>query len=108
MTVDNAPAGFDNRGKGKVRNGFRHSGKADELIVQLTSGEKTVERRARDISRSGIFVEDINDMQPGQAVRLSIPYPDRHLHITIDGKVVRVTDEGVAIQFEISSFDLEG
>ena len=57
----------------------------------------------RDLSIGGLFLE-VDPSQGsffvGQELTLSIPYPDGKKHIKIQGKVVRITRQGIGVVFD--------
>ncbi len=84
-----------------------HPRKAFRLYVKMTHGRTTREHRARDISLGGIFVETDEKLTPGQTVRLALPFANQGRHIKMSGTVVRVTEDGVGVQFDIYAIDIE-
>lgn len=85
----------------------RHPRKPFRMPVRLTYGKISGESHARDMSLSGIFVETSEPIFPGQNLQLFIPFSNQDRHIKIKGKVVRVTDDGVGVQFDVYSIDIE-
>ena len=83
-----------------------HPRKPFRLYVRLTCDKVTQEKQARDISLSGIFVEDVDSIEVGKEVQLSLPFSNQGCHIKMKGKVVRVTEDGVGIHFDIFSIDI--
>lgn len=77
------------------------------LSVKMTAGQIDGTRLARDISLGGIFLETEEKMAPGQEVQLSIPFTNQNRRIKLNGKVVRLTEDGVGVQFDIHSIDIE-
>lgn len=67
------------------------------LVIDLASKYMGI---IRDISTNGLYVETMNPFEVGQTVPLSFPhfseYPRK---FKLSGKVVRITDNGVAIRF---------
>ena len=83
-----------------------HPRKPFRLYVRLTCDKVTQEKQARDISLSGIFVEDVDSIEVGKEVQLSLPFTNQGCHIKMNGKVARVTEDGVGIHFDIFSIDI--
>ena len=83
-----------------------HPRKPFRLYVRLTCDKVTQEKQARDISLSGIFVENVDSIEVGKDVQLSLPVSNQGCHIKMNGKVVRVTEDGVGIHFDIFSIDI--
>jgi hypothetical protein len=80
--------------------------KSFRLCVMMSHGQITREHQARDISLGGIFVETTEKLAPGQVVQLSLPFANQDRRIKMTGKVVRVTDDGVGVQFDIYDIDI--
>lgn len=85
----------------------QHPRKPLRLSVQVTGGPLAGSKLARDISLGGMFLETAEEMTPGQEIQLSIPFTNQDRQIKINGKVVRITGDGVGVQFDIYSIDIE-
>lgn len=86
----------------------RHLRKPIKLNVRLHDGQALEEKKARDISLSGMFVETTDSIAPGNDIQLSIPFSNYYNHyIKMRGKVVRCADSGIGIEFDIYSIDIE-
>ncbi len=96
----------DDRGDGATEKRL-HARKPFRLYVKLSSDKVSGQRRARDISLSGIFIEGVDNLLPGQEVWLSLPFSTQERHVKLKGKVVRVTADGIGIHFDILSIDME-
>ncbi|MEW6077364.1 MAG: PilZ domain-containing protein [Thermodesulfobacteriota bacterium] len=83
-----------------------HPRKNLRLCVTMAHGQKTGEHHARDISLGGIFVETREKLSLGQEVRITLPFSNQNRQIKMNGKVVRVTEEGVGVQFDILDIDI--
>ena len=83
-----------------------HPRKPLRLYVTLTVDNVTRKKKTRDISLSGIFVEGIDDIAPGKEVQLSLPFSSQGCNIKMKGKVVRVTEDGIGVHFDILSIDI--
>ncbi|MFP4445598.1 MAG: PilZ domain-containing protein [Desulfosudaceae bacterium] len=77
------------------------------LTVTLAGGQVSGPKKVRDLSLGGIFVETKDDITPGQALQISIPFTNHDRRIRLKGKVVRVCDDGIGIQFDIYSINIE-
>ena len=107
MTVDNQQDRPTRQADEKWEKKRHHPRKSFRLYVKMTHGRTTGEHRARDISLGGIFVETDEKLTPGQTVSLSLPFANQNRHIKMNGKVVRVTEDGVGVQFDIYAIDIE-
>ena len=107
MTTDNHPKTENTRVDVSEAEKREHPRKQFTLTVDLTRGQTSSTNQARDISLSGIFVETSDDFSPGQEVELSIPFSNLDRRIRMKGKVARVSDAGIGVQFDIYSIDIE-
>ncbi len=76
--------------------------------VELASGDLTVKStRSRDVSMTGIFIYTDQHLEPGAACQITIRLlgASSDLRLTAEGRVVRVTDDGLAVEF--TSLDLD-
>jgi|GEM_PF-2144318 len=85
----------------------QHPRKPLRLNVSVTRGDVSGTSMARDISLGGLFLETMEEMAPGQVLQLSIPFTNQDRQIKVKGKVVRMTEDGVGIEFDIYSIDIE-
>ena len=107
MTVDNQQMGPDRSSDSDPVRKRHHPRRAFRLCVKMSHGGISSEHQARDISLGGIFVETSEKLMPGQKVEISLPFANQDRHIKMNGKVVRVTDDGVGVQFDIFAIDIE-
>lgn len=75
--------------------------------VTVNTADFSGTRPSRDISLDGIFLESEGIIQKGQTVRLSIPFSNHDRHINMHGRIVRVSEDGIGIQFDIYAIDIE-
>jgi hypothetical protein len=52
-----------------------------------------------DISVGGVFLKTMTPLTIGRPITITIPSTDGHHNIKVHGEVVRVTEDGVGIQF---------
>lgn len=107
MTVDNQQAGPDQVAETDSVKKRHHPRKAFRLNVRMSHGGSSSEYFARDISLGGVFVETTEKLEAGQKVEISLPFANQNRHIKMNGKVVRITDDGIGIQFDIFAIDIE-
>ncbi|GMR18211.1 MAG: hypothetical protein BMS9Abin33_0617 [Gammaproteobacteria bacterium] len=79
-----------------------------QIIVDVVRSDgRTVEMRARDLSRNGIFLERLNagDSVPelGEKIQLTIRWPIETAapSIKLTAEVMRIADEGIGVQFNM-------
>jgi len=84
-----------------------HPRKSFRLRVKMTHDQFTREHQARDISLGGIFVETNEKFGPGEKVGLTLPFANQDRSLKMNGEVVRITDNGVGVKFDIYAIDIE-
>jgi hypothetical protein len=68
--------------------------------VRLKSnGFEGVDLFTRDLSTRGAFIRTSSPLVVGVHVELLVTYPTGELYLNVPGKVVRVENDGMAIQF---------
>ncbi len=79
-----------------------------QIIVDIVRSDGSAfEMRARDLSRSGTFLEQLNAGDPvpelGEKVQLTIRWPIETAapSIKVTAEVMRVTDDGIGVQFNM-------
>jgi PilZ domain len=73
------------------------------FMVKVLRHDRTLLYRTRDLSMTGLFVEDLR-VFPGHLVTVELPLPhDRDVHA--ECTVRRLTDEGVALEFTELDWD---
>ena len=68
--------------------------------IDVVTRTRVIQSNARDISASGIFVRVKGRFDPGENVRLVFSIPGYDKPFKLEGQIVRVEEEGVAIRFE--------
>lgn len=77
----------------------KHPRKTYDAKVNFTSDEKFGTEYIRDISLEGVFIETAEEFIMGQIVSLNIPYESIEKFVKIKGTVVRITPEGIGVEF---------
>ena len=86
----------------------RHSRKKCKIQVDYYCEDGMAGKEMiRDISIGGVFIETIKKFSRGQVLTISIPFVNQDRKIRIKGRVVRVASDGIGIEFDKSSFDIE-
>jgi len=68
--------------------------------VRLKSnGVENSDLFTRDISSRGAFIRTSKPLDSGVKVELSVTFPTGEIYLNVTGKVVRVEQDGMAIQF---------
>jgi len=73
-------------------------------VVDFASQGRCYREFVQDISGSGINIQTSGSFSVGQDVVLTFPFPDSEKHVKITGRIARVADTGIGVQFEIKNF----
>lgn len=74
-----------------------------KVICHVIDTDKRYEGMLRDISITSLFMESENNFQIGDKCDIDIVFDGKHSRLVIEsvhGKIVRCTEDGVAIQFD--------
>jgi len=83
--------------KGKQRNYPRLKTNAD---VDVLVGDKLIQTRTADISASGIYIKAQERFEINRSVRIVFSVPGQNKPLKLQGTIVRVEANGMAIKFE--------
>ena len=70
--------------------------------VTFSVSEKFYTGYISNINSNGIFIETESRFKPGEKLTLSFEPPGNENHIKITGEIVRATEEGIGISFDIN------
>ncbi len=70
-----------------------------DVKAWYTSNENFGQEYIKNISLGGAFVETPEIFSIGQAIRLKIPFSDQNKYVKVKGNIVRITPEGVGVEF---------
>jgi hypothetical protein len=76
--------------------------------VELTCGDRTVKSsQSRNVSMTGIFICTDQRLEPGSRCQITVRLQgaSSDLRLTAEGRVARVADDGLAVEF--TSLDLD-
>lgn len=68
--------------------------------VDVVVGNRVIQTDAKDISASGIFINAAGKFETDKDVRVVFSIPGYDKPFKLRGKIVRVEDSGIAIEFE--------
>ena len=68
-------------------------------VLLKSSGAENMELFTRDISSKGAFIRTAKPLESGVKVELSVTFPTGEIYLNVSGKVVRVEQDGMAVQF---------
>jgi hypothetical protein len=82
---------------GKQRDYKRLDAKID---IDVAVGDRVIQTNAKDISASGIFINTSGKFESNQKVRVVFSVPGSNRPFKLEGMIVRVEQNGMAIKFE--------
>ncbi len=82
---------------GKQREYQRLKSKAD---IDVLVGDRIVQTQTMDISAGGLFINVSGKFETNKSVRVVFTVPGYHKPFKLQGGIVRVEDNGIAIKFE--------
>ena len=82
----------------------RHTRKSFITVVDFASQGRAYREFLQDISGSGVYIQTSRPFSVGQDVVLTFPFPDSQKHVKITGRIARVADTGIGVQFNMRSF----
>ena len=85
------------------KEGRRHTRKPFITVVDFASQGRAYREFIKDISGSGVYIQTSRPFFVGQDVVLTFPFPDSQKHVKITGRIVRVADTGIGVQFNMRS-----
>jgi Tfp pilus assembly protein PilZ len=72
-------------------------------IVDFASQDRAYREFVQDISGSGVYIQTSESFSVGQDVVLTFPFPDSQKHVKLTGRIARVADTGIGVQFDMRS-----
>jgi len=82
----------------------RHTRKSFITVVDFACQGRACREFVQDISGSGAYIQTSRSFSVGQDVVLTFPFPDSQKHVKITGRIARVADTGIGVQFNMRSF----
>ena len=82
----------------------RHTRKTFMTVVDFASQGRAYREFLQDISGSGVYIQTSGSFSVGQDVVLTFPFPDSQKHVKITGRIARVADTGIGVQFNMGGF----
>lgn len=71
-----------------------------QINIDVAIGNRVIQSSAENVSASGIYLRTSGKFSPDEKVRVVFTVPGMDKPFKLEGKVVRVEREGLAIQFE--------
>ncbi len=82
----------------------RHTRKPFITVVDFASQGRAYREFVQDIGGSGVYIQTSRSFSVRQDVVLTFPFPDSQKHVKITGRIARVADTGIGVQFNMRSF----
>ncbi len=73
-------------------------------IVDFASQDRVYREFVQDISGTGVYIQTSGSFSVGQDIVLTFSFPDSQKHVKITGRIARVADSGIGVQFDIRNF----
>jgi hypothetical protein len=81
----------------------QHLRKPFPTFVDFVAEGRSYREFTRDISDGGVFIETSTPFSVGKQVVMTFAFPDSSNHLKVGGRIARVEDAGVGIQFNTDS-----
>ena len=73
-------------------------------VVDFASQDRVYREFVQDISGTGVYIQTSGSFSVGQDIVLTFSCPDSQKHVKITGRIARVADSGIGVQFNIRNF----
>ncbi len=73
-------------------------------VVDFASQDRVYREFVQDISGTGVYIQTSGSFSVGQDIVLTFSFPDSQKHVKITGRIARVADTGIGVQFDIKNF----
>jgi len=78
----------------------KHARKALVTVVDYATQDQAYKDFIQNISAGGVFIETTVPVSIGQVLSLTFALPYHQAHIKINGEVVRINPQGIAVEFK--------
>ena len=75
--------------------------KNQKVAVRCLTDTCNFNARIQDVSSSGVFIETDQELPVGEEIAVSFTFPDSGNQVRATGKVVRITEVGMAIEIQV-------
>jgi Tfp pilus assembly protein PilZ len=72
-------------------------------IIDYTVGDRYYRDFIQDISESGVFIQTSQTFSIGQTILMTFISPDNQKPFRINGKIIRIHEDGIGVKFKIES-----
>ncbi len=80
----------------------RHTRKSFITVVDFVSQGRVYREFVQNISGSGVYIQASGSFSVGQEVVLTFSFRDAQKHARITGRIARVADTGIGVEFNMS------
>lgn len=70
------------------------------IAVDYADQKRVYHDFIQDLSKGGVFIETREPLKINEAIALTFSMPTSQSHFKVAGKIVRVAEEGIGVQFE--------
>ncbi|MBN2344630.1 MAG: PilZ domain-containing protein [Deltaproteobacteria bacterium] len=77
--------------------------------LESTDGSQSLEGEVKNLSLAGMLLETDGSIEVNTDVRIEIFLMDGNpdMEIRVNGKIVRISDEGIAVQFNLKGINID-
>jgi Tfp pilus assembly protein PilZ len=80
----------------------KHARKALVAVVDYATQDQAYRDFIKNISAGGVFIETAVPVSVGEELSLTFALPYHQAHIKITGEVVRISPQGIAVEFKVA------
>jgi Tfp pilus assembly protein PilZ len=85
----------------------RHARKSFVTVVDFASQGRAYREFVNDISESGVYIQTSGSFSVEQDVTMTFSFPGYQKHVKISGRIARVEETGIGVEFDSKSIDDE-
>ena len=82
----------------------RQTRKSFMTVVDFASQGHCYREFIQDISGSGVYIQTAMPFSDGQEIVMTFPFPDSKKHVKVIGRIARIDDTGIGVEFDMLSF----
>ena len=76
-------------------------------FVDFVSEGRSYREFTRNISEGGVYIETSTPFSIGKEILMTFSFPNSSNHLKLTGRIVRVEDSGIGVQFNISFLETQ-
>jgi Tfp pilus assembly protein PilZ len=85
----------------------RHARKSFVTVVDFASQGRAYREFVNNISESGVYIQTSGSFSVEQDVTMTFSFPGYQKHVKISGRIARVEETGIGVEFDSKSIDDE-